>query len=275
VRPTGRRLGIVGCGAIGSLVARTLQARRSSFIVTALFDHHPSSASRLQKALRPRPRICKDLKDLVGHCDWVLEAASQAAAPGVAKAAISRRKPVVLMSVGGFFLHRRKLSKLAARYRTKVYLPSGALCGLDGLRAARQGAGLDRVTLTSTKPPKGFQGAPGLSPAQRKALATSRRVRTLYRGPIEGALRRFPANVNVAATLGLASGVPGKVQVLVQSDPRAKYNQHRVRAKGRFGEMETLTRNLPSAANPKTSALAIQSTLALFERLEGFVEIGN
>jgi aspartate dehydrogenase len=275
VKPTGRRLGIVGCGAIGSLVAKLLRKKRSSFVVTALFDHHPESALRLQKTLRPRPRTCKDLQDLVGHCDWVLEAASQSAVPEVARAALTRKKPVVLMSVGGFFLHRKKLSALAARYRTKIYLPSGALCGLDGLRAARQGGGLTQVTLISTKPPRGFQGAPGLSPKQKKALATSKRPLTLYQGRIEGALRRFPANVNVAASLGLASGVPGKVQVLVQSDPAAKYNQHRVRAKGRFGELETVTRNRPSALNPKTSALAIQSALALFERLEGFVEIGN
>lgn len=275
MKPTGRRLGIVGCGAIGSLVAKLLRKKRSSFVVTALFDHHPESALCLQKALRPRPRICTDLKGLVSHCDWVLEAAGQSAVLRVVQTALSHKKPVVLMSVGGFFLHRKELTRLATWSRTKIYLPSGALCGLDGLRAARTGGTLTQVTLVSTKPPRGFQGAPGLSPSQRKALATSKRTLTLYRGRIEGALRRFPANVNVAATLGLAAGIPGKVQVRVQSDPAAKYNQHRVRAKGAFGELETVTRNRPSLLNPKTSALAIQSALALFERLEGFVEIGN
>jgi aspartate dehydrogenase len=193
----------------------------------------------------------------------------------VAEAALTRRKPVILMSAGGFFLHRKRLSALAARHRTKIYLPSGALCGMDGLRAARQEGGFSHLSLTSTKSPMGFQGAPGLSASQRKALASARRSLVLYRGGIAGALKRFPANVNVAATLGLASQAPGKVRVSVRADPAAKYNQHRVLAKGPFGELEAITRNRPSSLNPRTSALAVQSALALFERLEAFVEIGN
>ena len=52
-------------------------------------------------------------------------------------------------------------------------------------------------------------------------------------------------------------------------------NQHEVLVQGDFGELRAVTRNVPSKDNPKTSALAIQAALALFERIENYVEIGN
>jgi aspartate dehydrogenase len=164
---------------------------------------------------------------------------------------------------------------LANRYRTKIYLPSGALCGLDGLKAARQIGKIREVRITSSKPPAGFQGAPGLTPAQKKALVKATAPFFLYQGNVWGAIRRFPANVNVAATTALASGDPKKLKVEVQAVPGSKSNQHEITVSGDFGELHTITRNRPSPQNPKTSALAIQAALALFERLESYVEVGN
>ena len=273
--PSVRRLGIVGCGAIGSLVAKLLEKKKSSFKVTAVFDTNHEAAGRLSKNLKSHPKVCRSLQELFPKCDWVLEAASVKAAFPVAKNALMRGKPVVMMSTGGFLLNRKSLAQLAKKYRTKVYLPSGALCGLDGLKAARQIGRLTEIQITSTKPPKGFAGAPGLSPAQKNALLKSKKPFYLYQGDVWGAIQRFPANVNVAATLALASQEPGRLKVRVMADPKATMNQHEVFASGEFGELKAVTRNRPSALNPKTSALAIQSALALFERLESYVEVGN
>ena len=270
-----RRLGIVGCGAIGSLVAKLLEKKKSSFRVTAVYDLDRAAASRLSRALKSRPKACGTLRDLFDRCDWVLEAASVASAPAVAEGALRRKKPVVLMSTGGFLLNRARLTRLAVRARTKIYLPSGALCGLDGLKAARQIGRLRELRITSTKNPKGFAGAPGLTAAQKRALAKATKPFYLYQGDVWGAVKRFPANVNVAATLALASGDPEKLRVRVMADPKAKFNQHEIFASGEFGELQAVTRNRPSSMNPKTSALAIQAALALFERLESFVEVGN
>lgn len=270
-----RSLGIVGCGAIGSLVARLLEKRGSSFRVTAVLDRTLSSAFQLSKALRSSPRVCRDLPSLLSRCDIVLEAASVKAVRPVVEAALRRKKPVVVMSAGGFLLNCRRLTGLAERNRTKVYLPSGALCGLDGLKAARQTGRLKTVEIISTKPPRGFRGAPGLTPSQERALYKAKSPFYLYQGGVSGAVRRFPANVNVAATLALASGIPDRVKVRVVADPRAKLNQHAITVSGDFGELSAVTRNRPSKQNPKTSALAIQAALALFERLENYVEVGN
>jgi aspartate dehydrogenase len=270
-----RRLAIVGCGAIGSLVARLLEKKKSSFRVTAVFDTFISSSQRLSNSLKSKPKVCQNLQEIFPQCDIVLEAGSVQAAFQVAEASLKRRKPVVLMSTGGFLLNQKRLSALAGKTRTKIYLPSGAICGLDGLKAARQMGKIKELRITSTKAPKGFWGAPGLTAARRRELSKSQSVFCLYNGDVWGAIKSFPANVNVAATTALASGNPGKLKVRVMADPKMKFNQHEIRVAGDFGELTALTRNRPSRLNPKTSTLAIQSALALFERLENYVEIGN
>jgi aspartate dehydrogenase len=270
-----KRLALVGCGAIGSLVARLLEKKRSSFRVTAVFDTYLSSAQALSKQLTSRPKVCRSLVDVFAKCDWVLEAASVQAALQVAELSLKKRKPLVMMSTGGFLLNQKRLTQLAKRYRTKIYLPSGALCGLDGIKSARQIGRLKELKITSTKPPRGFLGAPGLTPGQKRALAKKKTAFYLYQGDVWGAIKKFPANVNVAATLALASGDPKKLKVHVMADPKAKLNKHEIFASGEFGELTAMTRNKPSAMNPKTSALAIQAALALFERLESYVEVGN
>jgi len=265
----------VGCGAIGSLVARLLEKKKSSFRVTAVLDAVPASALKLSKSLKSRPEVCSNLGQLLSKCDWVLEAASVKAALPAAEAALKRRKPLVMMSTGGFLLNQKKLSALATKYRTKIYLPSGALCGLDGLKAARQIGKIRELSITSTKPPAGFKGAPGLTAAQKRLLDQSKSAFYLYKGDVWGAVQRFPANVNVAATTALASGTPQKLKVRVMADPKLQSNQHEIHVSGDFGELTAVTRNRPSKENPKTSALAIQAALALFERLESYVEVGN
>lgn len=271
----GRRLALVGCGAIGSLVASLLEKRKSTFKVTALFDVNVEAAQELSKKLKSHPVVCKELRQVFSKCDWVLEAASVKAALITAEASLKDRKPIIMMSTGAFLLNQKKLTQLALKQATKLYLPSGALCGLDGVKAARQIGSIESISITSTKPPKGFFGAPGLTAKQKGKLEKSKSAFYLYQGGVKGAIQRFPANVNVAATTAIASQMPGRLKVRVVADPKATLNQHEIRVVGQFGELTTVTRNRPSAMNPKTSALAIQSALALFERLENYVEVGS
>ncbi len=110
---------------------------------------------------------------------------------------------------------------------------------------------------------------------KNKLLSKRKTPFYLYRGDVWGAIHRFPANINVAATTALASGNPQKLKVRIMADPKTKFNQHEIHVSGDFGELTAVSRNFPSKQNPKTSALAIQAALALFERLESYVEVGN
>jgi aspartate dehydrogenase len=163
------------------------------------------------------------------------------------------------MSVGGL-LDNMELYDEARRSGVRVQLPSGALCGLDGIRAAMEG-GLHSVTLTTRKPPAGLAGAPYLV---ERGIDISHLDEPLvvFDGNAREAVRAFPANVNVAASLSLAGIGPDETRVRIIADPDISLNIHEVVAEGAFGRLTAVTENLPSPRNVKSSYLASLSATA-------------
>ncbi len=259
-RPKPLRVGIVGCGALGGQLVRALSAGGVPGVrVAALCDLDPARARRLAAPLRPRPRVGGP--EVLAGCDLVVEAAGAAALPGIAAAAGAAGADLVVMSVGSLLAD----PAWAARFRRlglALLHPSGAVAGLDGLRAAARGGGLRRVTLTTRKPPRGLAGAPYFR-TRPHALAGLRRERDIFRGSARQADRAYPANVNVAAAVALAGLGPDRTRVEVVADPAARRNSHTLVAEGGFGRLTAVTENVPSPENPRTSCLAGASALAL------------
>ena len=135
-------------------------------------------------------------------------------------------------------------------------MPSGALGGIDAIRAAR--GRLDRVTLTTTKPPRGLAGAPGFAEWESREISEPTVV---FDGPAVEAVKLFPANVNVAATLSLAGLGAQETRVKVVADPGSTVNVHEVEAVGGLGTLRFRMELLPHERNPKTSFLAIVSAV--------------
>lgn len=158
-----------------------------------------------------------------------------------------------------------KLLTAAQTSGARIWVPSGAIGALDVVRAARVGE-VESITLTTTKPPLALADAPWVV-EQRIDLSDVSQPRVIYSGgPVE-AVRGFPQNVNVAALLALAADDPDRLRVTVVADPDAPGNVHEVEVLGSFGSMRLRLENRPSAANPKTSALAAQSVIALLRQL--------
>lgn len=264
----GGRLGILGCGAIANALADHLASRAFSWRLSALFDQNLDAARSLAGRLRRRPRVVASLEKLVSASDLIVEAAAVSAVLPAAKACLPRRRPLVVMSVGGYWLNERKLRAMAKKYRTKVYLPSGAVGALDALRASKA-LGLKNVSLETRKPPRALSGAPSVSHE-----LSERRKELLFEGNVRQAVRKFPANLNVAAVLAAACG-RNNLRVRLFSDPSTRFNRHLIEASGEAGRFTFETENRPSSMNPKTSALAIGSLLALLERLGSEVEVGS
>jgi aspartate dehydrogenase len=131
-------------------------------------------------------------------------------------------------------------------------VPSGAIGGLDAIASAAL-AGIDEVVLTSRKNPRAF----GRNNTQAE---------TVYEGIAEEAARRFPREMNVAATLALTVK-PAKVKVQVISDPAVQRNTHEIQLKWKFGEMSLRFANDPHPENPHTSALAAWSAIRLLQTM--------
>lgn len=261
-----RKLGIIGYGTIGRTVAEGVaRGDTGDTRLVAVLDVYADPPF-------PRgpdsPAYFRELEAfLAADIDTVLEAGSQAVLRQVAFSVLEHGHDLVALSIGAlvdadFY---EGLRHRAAKHGCRVYLPSGAVGGLDALAAAAL-AGLDSVVLTTTKPP---QALPGI---QAEALQGPT---CIYEGPAREAVKRFPQNVNVAAAVSLAGIGFDRTTVRVVADPTAKRNLHHIEARGEFGELTLEFRLLPSPGNPKTSYLAALSAIRLIRRLSEPVRIGT
>ena len=148
---TGRgqiRVGVIGCGTIGSALARAVAKDYAQHArVVALSDVDISHAKALARQLRPTPAIVS-FPQLLKTCHLIIEAAHASGAGEVVRQALKAHRTILVMSVGGLLTDRR-WERLVRRSRGKVYIPSGALAGLDGVKALAVGR-LRRVALTTS-----------------------------------------------------------------------------------------------------------------------------
>lgn len=265
MRPT--ILGIIGCGAMGRLIALHVREQLPSYRLGGFFSRTSAHAEVLARELGEVPVLA--LQQLIESCDVLVEAASAAAMPDIVRACLAAGKDVVPLSVGGFALDPELLHDVETA-RASVHVPSGAIAGLDGIRAMRE-MGLDAVTLTTVKHPRSLGQIPPLAelapPSAEEASIVSSEARLLFSGTAEEAIRRFPANVNVAVSLGLAGLGFSRTQVRLLADPCAAGTLHHISARAGDCTLETIIRPAPLPQNPRSSALAMHSVPALLRGL--------
>lgn len=268
----GVAIGLVGCGAIGTRLAHEIQLKfRGAARLIGVCDYDLERAKTLAKSLRPHVSVLR-LAQLVRRSQLVIEAASPQAVASLLPHITRYRKPLLLLSTGGL-LRQTAWIQRARRRGVRLYLPSGALCGLDGIKAAAQG-GLTAVTLTTRKPPRAFSGAPGLT-RRGVRLERLRKPRVLFQGSARQAISAFPQNINVAATLALAGLGAVKTRVRIVADPSLRTNRHELEARGSFGRLWARVDNRPDRLNPKTSRLAVLSALATLKQILEPIHVGT
>lgn len=263
---------IIGCGAIGTTLARAIEDIPNIDKVY-LTDRSKECATRLQEKTK-KVQYVPDIVPILGDIRLVAEAASQDAARYYSPLALSAGVDVLVMSVGVFQdeQFQNDTFRLAKRKGCKVFLPSGAIGGIDALGAASLDE-LSEVTLTTTKPPSAFGQNAYLE--AKGIVASEIRTRTeLFDGSAREAVKHFPQNVNVAATISLAGIGFEKTRIRIVCDPQVKTNEHHLQARGKFGELDVVTRNVPSPRNPKTSHLAALSAISAIKKITGSTWVG-
>ena len=194
------------------------------------------------------------------NADIVIEAASQAAAKNFSRRVVEHKKDLLLMSVGALAdeLFLSELLNVVSMYGNHIYIPSGAIAGIDAIKSVK--GMLDSVTLTTTKNPRALAGAPFFN-SDPTRLNSMKKKTLVYEGTAADAVNKFPANINVAAVLSLAGIGTQETKVKIIADPHITLNQHQIEAAGAFGEIAITVRNIPSPNNPKTSFLAVLSAI--------------
>lgn len=253
---------LVGCGAIGTEIARAAQAMPEVGRI-ALFDARREAAERLARSLGQKASVVGSAEEGIREATLVVEAASAEAVRTIGVQALDAGRDLMLLSVTALAdpALLQQLTNLATRRGRRIYVPSGAIAAIDALKAARV-AGLHSVVLTSTKPPHAL-GLNGLA-----------HPKVVYEGPADEAMRLFPKNVNIAASLALAGLGPHQTIVRIIADPAAKTNTHELLVKGDFGTLSLKVENEPSE-NPATSRLASLSAIALLHQIASPLKLGT
>jgi aspartate dehydrogenase len=267
------KIGLVGCGAIGTGLAKQITARLSSKVVLAyLCDLDQKKAAELKQKSKARTARIVSLEILIQKSDIIVEAASASVSAKVAQLGLKAHKKVLIMSIGGL-LKCKGLPVLLKKTKGELILPSGALAGLDAICAA-QASTIKSATLTTSKPVKGLMGAPYFT-VKGIDLTTIEKPTVVFEGSAREAIKYFPQNINVAVLLSFATIGPDKVKVQIITSPHFTKNSHHLEVAGDFGTITTTTENVPSPDNPKTSYLAVLSAFATLKKTLATLKIGT
>jgi len=262
------KISIIGCGNIGRTIIKAIADGVFDCEISGIFDVSREGFNQLpgnvRKKLNLNSKFAQDFNEFLSFdSELVIEAASQKAVREYALPVLSSNKSLMVMSVGALVDEElfENMKNVAGKNKNKIYIPSGAIAGLDGVKAAKI-AGLKKAELVTRKPPESL----GIESNCKKVL---------YEGPAGTAVKLFPKNVNVAAALSLTALGFEKTTVKIIADPGVENNIHEIHIKGKFGKIKTVVENVPSPDNPRTSYLASLSAIAMLKRITESVQIGT
>lgn len=253
------KLGIIGCGAIGTDVAIAADKMRE---ISRIYLYDIDDKKQIDLSKKIEKSEIKNIYDFLNDVDVIFEAASQKAVIKYAEDILNAGKDLIIMSIGCLYDEhfKKKLEKIALKNDCKIYIPSGAVCGIDGVLSASIDT-IDEVTLVTTKPPS--------------SLNKKYSKRTIvFKGNASEAVKKFPENINVAASLSIAGVGFDKTKVEIVADPVTTRNSHKILAHGRFGRLRAEVENMPNPSNPKSSYMASLSAVATLKKIVNPFQIG-
>jgi aspartate dehydrogenase len=264
------KVGLAGLGAVGLSVARRLEAGIPGLVLAAV------SVRDQEKARRNLPQAGNGIAVLPAEalgdaCDVVVECLPPAFFRTVAVPAIERGRIFMPLSVGQL-LENWDLVARAKQTGARILAPTGALIGLDAVRAAAEGT-IRSVTMITRKPPGGLDGALYLV-EHGISVKNLKEPLKVFDGTAREGARGFPENVNVAAALSLAGIGPDRTRLEIWADPALNRNTHRIEVDADTASFSMAIENVPSE-NPKTGRIVALSTVAALRGLVAELKVGT
>lgn len=262
---------IGGFGAIGQAIAARLDRGEPGLRLDAVSARdHAKAETNMAAFARKVPVL--PLSDLSKHADVIVECAPARVFREAAEPALMAGKIFMPLSVGALLIHD-DLHDLAARNGGRIIVPTGALLGLDAVRAAAEGE-IHEVTMVTRKPPTGLLGAPYLDQHKIDVLSLTEPLK-VFEGSARDGAKGFPANVNVAAALSLAGIGPDRTKLEIWADPGVSRNVHRIRVDGDSARFEMTIENVPSGENARTGKITALSALTALKGLTSTLKVGS
>ena len=262
---------IAGLGTIGMPVAHALQRGIPGIELVAVVSRRRDVAEkRLAEAGIKVPVV--SVAEMVALAEIVVECAPAKEFRSIAEPVLKAGRMLVTVS-GAALLEAFDLVDLAKRHNGRINLVTGALLGLDAVRAAAEGD-VRYVRMISRKPPLSLRGAPYLEANRIDVGAITTATRVFVGSAREGALG-FPANFNVAAALSLAGIGPDKTELEIWADPAVTRNEHTIEVDADSARLTMTIANVPSAENPATGRITPLSIIAALRSLGAPLRVGT
>ncbi|HEX9745039.1 MAG TPA: aspartate dehydrogenase domain-containing protein [bacterium] len=265
------KVAIIGLGAIGGFLLGEL-APDTDFEISAICEIDEQKAGKILTALHLPDGLLCEIDEIPDNTDVFVEAASGSVAYKVAELALSRGKIAVIASMGGLG-DIDNLVELARRNGGRLLLPSGAIAGLDALKAVPKES-IKSVTMKSTKPAGNLADTEYIKSKGLDLNLINEPVK-VFDGMARDAAIAFPKSANVAATLALATVGLDNMRVEIWADPFSDRNRHWLQVESGHGRIIANVSNVPFEINPRTSKLAAYSILAAIRNLVNPVVIGT
>jgi aspartate dehydrogenase len=264
------KVGVAGLGAVGLGVARRLDAGIPGLVLAAVAVRDRDKARHNLPGTGERIPIVA-AEALADTCDIVIECLPPQLFRPLALSVIERGKIFMPLSVGQL-LQNWDLVGRAKETGARILAPTGALLGLDAVRAAAEGT-IHSVTMITRKPPSGLEGAPYLV-EHGVSLKGLKEPAKIFSGSARDGARGFPANVNVAAALSLAGIGPDKTRLEIWADPALTRNTHRIEVDADTARFSMAIEGIPSE-NPRTGRIVPLSVIAALRGLVTEIKVGT
>ncbi|RJQ07121.1 MAG: DUF108 domain-containing protein [Bacillota bacterium] len=249
------RVGLIGCGTIGRYIAERIE-QDPDLVLSFIMEPDRVQAQGFESYL-----VSSYAEAEAKGADLVVEAANPAVVRDAALEVL-RFADFMVFSLSAFLedAFRERVASFCEQHKRRVYVPHGAILGVDGIADGREV--IDSVEITTVKKPKSY--------------GRDDTVRTdVYEGPARKACELYPRNVNVHAILALTGlGFDNTVSRIV-SDPAAPGNSHLITVKGdgfRF-TIEVFSESKGLVTGTYTPVSAFNSIKRVLVRPYGFTAV--
>ena len=265
------KIGIIGFGAIGFDVAKKLDQEKDQFNVIGV--HSRTKNKIIDKTTSfNSPLRYLSLNEICKKCDVVIDCAPKEAFKEIIQKCLYYKTKLITVSGAGI-LENLEIVNKAREYSTQIFLASGAIIGLDGLNAVSEGE-VSFVKMITRKPPNALINAKFVLENNIKLENLSEPKLIFSDNAFEGA-RAFPANVNVAAAVGLAGIGAKKTQLEIWADPNLSKNTHSIIVNSDSSNFKIEIENIQSEENPGTGKITALSVVATLRGLISSLKVGT
>ena len=265
------KVGLIGCGTIGETLATLVdKGSAGNAKIIMVYSRDKRKAEQLSRKLNSKPKVAESIDDLIvsREINLVIEAASQDVISQYAVRVLESGKHLLIMSIGALLNNNllNEIKSIANRRHTHVVIPSGAIAGLDGVKAASIGR-IKEVVLTIRFTPRMIAGTLGAKNIKINLCSISKPVK-VYEGLAKEACLLFPNHMNIALALSLAGIGSERTKTLIYADPLVRLTTTIIDVHSDLGELQVMI-------TAKKKGLAARSAVAMIKRMTESFLVGT